>query len=69
MITNAKVSDDFIYKAPRLDGEGAKATSSQVAPAMAEFSPAFSYKQYGVPYHPGALKFFKERNLSPRPVE
>ena len=26
-------------------------------------------KQYGVPYHPGALKFYKERNLSPRPVE
>ena len=26
-------------------------------------------KQYGVPYHPGALRFFKERNLSPRPLE
>ena len=40
-----------------------------IAPAMAEFSPAFAYKNYGVPYHPGALRFFKERNLSPRPLE
>ena len=26
------------------------------------------YKQYGVPYHPGALKFFKERNLTAQPL-
>ena len=68
MITNAKVPDDFIYKL--LDAmEKGKGDIVAVAPAMAEFSPAFAYKQYGVPYHPGALKFFKERNLSPRPVE
>ena len=68
LITNAKVSDDFIYKL--LDSmEKGKSDIVAVAPAMAEFSPAFSYKQYSVPYHPGALKFFKERNLSPRPVE
>jgi TRAP-type uncharacterized transport system substrate-binding protein len=68
LITNAKVSDDFVYKL--LDSmEKGKGDIVAVAPAMAEFSPAFSYKQYSVPYHPGALKFFKERNLSPRPVE
>ena len=68
MITSAKVPDDFIYKL--LDAmEKRKDDILAVAPAMAEFSPAFAYKQYGVPYHPGALKFFKERNLSPRPIE
>jgi TRAP transporter TAXI family solute receptor len=68
MITNAKVPDDFIYKL--LDAmEKGKGDIVAVAPAMAEFSPAFAYKQYGVPYHPGALKFYKERNLSPRPLE
>ena len=40
-----------------------------VQPVLREFSPAFAYKQYGVPYHPGALKFFKERNLSPRALD
>ena len=49
--------------------EKGKSDIVAVAPAMAEFSPAFAYKQYGVPYHPGALKFYKERNLSPRPLE
>jgi len=68
MITNAKVSDDFVYKL--LDAmEKGRSDIVAVAPAMAEFSPAFAYKQYGVPYHPGALKFYKERNLSPRPLE
>jgi TRAP-type uncharacterized transport system substrate-binding protein len=68
MITSAKVPDDFVYKL--LDAmEKGKADIVAIAPAMAEFSPAFAYKQYGVPYHPGALRFFKERNLSPRPLE
>ena len=34
-----------------------------VQPVLREWTPAFGYKQYGVPYHPGAVKFFKERNL------
>ena len=68
MVTNAKVPDDFVYKL--LDAmEKGKDDIVAIAPAMAEFSPAFSYKQYGVPYHPGALKFFMERGLSPRPLE
>ena len=39
-----------------------------VQPVLREFTPAFGYKQYGVPYHPGALKFFKEQNLTPQPL-
>lgn len=68
MITSAKAPDEFIYKL--LDSmEKGKADIVNVAPAMAEFSAAFAYKQYGVPYHPGALKYYKERGLSPRPIE
>ena len=40
-----------------------------VQPVLREFSAAFGYKKYGVPYHPGALKYFKEHNLEPRPLE
>jgi hypothetical protein len=35
-----------------------------VQPVLREFSPAFAYKQYGVPYHPGAIKYFKEHNVT-----
>ncbi len=37
-----------------------------VQPVLREFSAAFAYKQYEVPYHPGALKYFKEHNLDPQ---
>jgi uncharacterized protein len=68
MITSAKVPDDFVYKL--LDSmEKGKADIVAAAPAMSEFSAAFAYKQYAVPYHPGALKFYRERNLNPRPID
>jgi hypothetical protein len=39
-----------------------------VQPVLREYSPAFAYKQYGVPYHSGALKYFKEKNLTAQPL-
>jgi TRAP transporter TAXI family solute receptor len=68
LITSAKAPDDLIYKI--LDSmEKGKDGIVAITPAMGEFSAAFAYKQYGVPYHPGALKYYKEHNLSPRPIE
>jgi TRAP transporter TAXI family solute receptor len=67
LIASAKVSDDFIYKILDLM-EKNKNELIAVQPVLREFSPAFCYKQYGVPYHPGATKFFKERNLTPQPL-
>ena len=67
IITSAKVSDDLVYKLLDLM-EKNKADLVLVQPVLREWTPAFGYKQYGVPYHPGALKFFKERNLSPQPL-
>jgi len=68
LITHAKVPDEFVYKI-LATMEKEKDELVAVQPVLREFTPAFGYKQYeGVPYHPGALKFFKERNLNPAPL-
>ncbi len=68
LITHAKVSDDVIYKF--LDTlEKNKPDLIAVQPVLREFSAESGYKQYGVPYHPGALKYFKERNLAAKSLE
>ena len=68
LLTHAKVSDDMIYRI--LDTlEKNKPDLIAVQPVLREFSAEGGYKQYGVPYHPGALKYFKERNLAAKPIE
>ncbi len=64
IFTNAKVTDDFVYKI--LDAlEKNKADLVAVQPVLREYTPAFGHKQYNIPYHPGALKYFNERNIKP----
>ncbi|CAN0161752.1 unnamed protein product [Phaeothamnion confervicola] len=68
LITHAKVPDEVIYKI--LDTlEKNKDELVAVQPVLREFSAAGGYKQYGVPYHPGALKYFKDRNLTAKALE
>lgn len=67
IIVSAKMPDDFVYKVLDLM-EKNKDELVTVQPVLREFTPAFGYKQYGVPYHPGAIKYFKEKNLTPRPL-
>jgi TRAP-type uncharacterized transport system substrate-binding protein len=68
LFTHAKVSDEVIYKF--LDTlEKNKSELVAVQPVLREFSAEGGYKQYGVPYHPGALKYFKERNLAAKSLE
>jgi TRAP transporter TAXI family solute receptor len=67
MIASSKVPEDFIYKILTLMEQN-KNDLVIVQPVLREWTPAFGYKQYGVPYHPGALKFFKEKNVSPQPL-
>jgi TRAP transporter TAXI family solute receptor len=68
LFTHAKVSDEVIYKF--LDTlEKNKNELVAVQPVLREFSAEGGYKQYGVPYHPGALKYFKERNLAAKSLE
>ncbi len=67
-LTNAKVADDLVYKI--LDTlEKNKADLVAVQPVLRAFSAAGAYKQYEMPYHPGALKYYKEHNLQPKPLE
>jgi uncharacterized protein len=68
LLTHAKVSDDIIYKF--LDTlEKNKPDLIAVQPVLREFSAEAGYKKYGVPYHSGALKYFKERNLEAKALE
>ena len=68
LITHAKVSDDMVYKI--LDAmEKNKTDLVAVQPVLREFSAAFGFKKYGVSYHPGALRYFKEHNLTPTALE
>ena len=39
-------------------------------PVLREFTGEFAYKQYGgVPYHSGALRYFGDKGLRPKPLE
>lgn len=63
IFTNDKVKDEVIYKIIEvLDAN--KADLVTVQPALREFSAASLYKDYPVPYHPGALKYFKDHNIA-----
>jgi hypothetical protein len=67
-LTNAKVPDDMVYKI--LDTlEKNKADLVAVQPVLRAFSAASGYKQYDIPYHPGALKYYREHNIQAKPLE
>jgi TRAP transporter TAXI family solute receptor len=68
LITNDKVPDDVVYK---IIDTLVKNKSDLVAvqPALAEFSDKKLYVDFGLQYHPGALKYFKEHNIQPAPVQ
>jgi TRAP-type uncharacterized transport system substrate-binding protein len=63
------VPDEKVYKI--LDTmEKNKSDLVAVQPVLREFSPQFAYKQYGdIPYHAGALKFFKDKGLQPAALQ
>ena len=68
LFTSAKTSDDFVYK--MLDTLSKNQDDLiAVQPVLREFSAAFGYKQYEVPYHPGAVKYFKEHNVAPKALD
>jgi TRAP-type uncharacterized transport system substrate-binding protein len=68
IFTNTKVSDDVVYKL--IDTlEKNKTDLIAVQPALREFSAAALYKSYDIPYHPGALKYFKEHNLQAKGLQ
>jgi TRAP transporter TAXI family solute receptor len=68
LFTNAKVKDEIVYKIVETL-ENNKADLVAVQPALRDFSAAGLYKQYEIPYHPGALKYFKEKGLQPKAAQ
>jgi TRAP transporter TAXI family solute receptor len=68
IFTSAKTSDDFVYKVVDTLVKN-QPDLIAVQPVLREFSAAFAFKQYEAAYHPGALKYFKERNVNPQPLE
>ena len=68
LFTNARVPDDFVYKF--LDTiEKNRPDLIAIQPALREFSAAAAYKKYDIPYHPGALKYYKEHNIEAREIQ
>ena len=65
IITNAKVKDEIVIKLIETL-EANKSDLVAVQPALREFSAAGLYRSYDLPYHPGALKYFKAHNVKQR---
>jgi hypothetical protein len=62
LFTNAKVPDDVVYKAIETMAANT-ADMVAIAPNLREFSAAGLNKAYDFPYHPGALKYFKDKHI------
>ncbi|MGV3634895.1 MAG: TAXI family TRAP transporter solute-binding subunit [Pseudorhodoplanes sp.] len=67
-ITSAKTSDEFVQKFLDTLFKN-KDDLIAVQPVLREFTPAFAYKQYEVPYHPAAVKYFKDNNIQQQAVQ
>ena len=68
IFTSAKTPDDFVYKFLQALDQN-KADLVKIQPVLREFTLAFAYKQYDIPYHPGALKYYKEHNVQPTALQ
>jgi uncharacterized protein len=62
LYAHAGVPDELVYKIVELLVAN-KADLVAVAPALREFTLEDMYKTYDFPYHPGALKYFREHNV------
>ena len=68
IFTNATVKDDVVYKMIETL-EANKGELVSIQPALREFSAAALYKKYDIPYHPGALKYFKDKGIEAKGLQ
>ena len=68
LFTNASVKDDVVYKIIETL-EANKPDLITVQPALREFSAAALYKDYDIPFHPGALKYFKDKGIQAKATQ
>ena len=65
MVTNANVSEDVVYNMTKALYENAEALA-KASPTMAAFSAdSMAKKTDPLEYHPGAIKFYREKGLWP----
>jgi len=62
LICDADMSDELVYKLTKAIVENLACVSKIYAPAK-ELSPAWMASKLGNPFHPGAIKYFKEKGL------
>jgi TRAP-type uncharacterized transport system substrate-binding protein len=68
LFTHAKVPDELICKfIETLDNN--KADLVAVQPVLREFSAAGLYKKYDIPYHPGAVKYFRDKGIEAKALQ
>jgi TRAP transporter TAXI family solute receptor len=65
MFTNASVPDDVVYKVVKTIYEGKPALIKALG-AFARFNPKQMVRKSAVPYHPGAIKAYKELGIWPK---
>ena len=63
LFTHAKMADDVVYRLIETM-EANKPEMIAVAPNLREFAAANLYRDYKFPIHPGALKYFKDKNIA-----
>src|SRR6478672_4032763 len=68
IFASSKVSDEVVYKVIEAL-ENNKAELVAIQPALREFSAEALYKNYDIPYHPGALKYFKDKNITAKALD
>jgi TRAP transporter TAXI family solute receptor len=68
IFTNASMKDDVVYKMIETL-EANKGELVSIQPALREFSAAALYKKYDIPYHPGALKYFKDKGIEAKALQ
>jgi TRAP transporter TAXI family solute receptor len=64
LVAAAQVKDDIVYQAVKAMHQG-KSKLTAITPVLRDFDPALMHKDYkGLPYHPGALKYYKEAGVA-----
>ena len=64
LITHEKVPDDVVYNFTKIMYENRESVAEK-HPAGKALNPKNAAKQTGVPFHPGAIKFYKEIGIWP----
>jgi TRAP transporter TAXI family solute receptor len=63
LVAAAQTKDDVVYQTVKAMHQG-KGKLTAITPVLRDFDPAKMHKDYGLQYHPGALKYYKEAGVA-----